>query len=191
MEEKLNEYLREGARVRWQSQPENFPLLDNGSRMQILRKWILTVIIAGGLLISYISAQQSPGMGFIIVVLLGAAGMLLSPVMEKRSILKSRYWITDQRVIQMTKDKVFYYMNLEDVDAFEVVKDMTAKDCLVVGTPVFQDAKKYIRWRADRPKEDPEAMKDRDHVDGMILYNIGNAEAGAALLKELGCARVA
>lgn len=191
MEEKLNEYLRAGERVRWQSQPENFPLLDNGSRMQILRKWILTVIIAGGLLISYISAQQSPGMGFIIVVLLGAAGMLLSPVMEKRSILKSRYWITDQRVIQMTKDKVFYYMNLEDVDAFEVVKDMTAKDCLVVGTPVFQDAKKYIRWRADRPKEDPEAMKDRDHVDGMILYNIGNAEAGAALLKELGCARVA
>lgn len=49
MEKKLNEYLREGETIRWQGQPAEFPLMDNGSRMQILRKWALTVIIAAGI----------------------------------------------------------------------------------------------------------------------------------------------
>ena len=40
MEKKLNEYLREGETIRWQGQPAEFPLMDNGSRMQILRKWV-------------------------------------------------------------------------------------------------------------------------------------------------------
>ena len=40
--------------------------------------------------------------------------------------------------------------------------------------------------------EDPEAMKNRDHVDGMIFYNIGSSAASAAaVLKDLGCRRAA
>lgn len=191
MEKKLKEYLREGEQIRWQSQPERFALIDSNSKTQILFKWILTVIIAGGLLSAYISAQPSPGMGFIGLVILCAVLMLASPFMEKNGLMKNRYWITDRRVIQMTKDKAFYYMELSDVDAFEIVRNVTVRDCLVLGTPVFQEAKKHLRWRASHPKENPEAMKDRDHVDGMIMYNIGNAEDAAALLKEMGCTRAA
>mgnify|MGYP000254147466 CR=1 FL=1 len=64
MEKKLNEYLREGETIRWQGQPANFPLMDNGSRMQILRKWALTVIIAAGALIAHMQSQMPPRMGF-------------------------------------------------------------------------------------------------------------------------------
>ncbi|MDD3346829.1 hypothetical protein [Oscillibacter sp.] len=192
MEAKLNEYLREGEHIRWQSKPENFQLLESSSKTQILRKWVLTLAICGGLIISYLSAhERSNSLGFVSLMTFCAAVMLISPMMEKRGLMKSRYWITDRRVIQMTKDKVFYYMNLSDVDKYEIVKGLTDNDCLVVGSPVFADVEKHIRWRASHPKEDPEALKDRDHVDGMILYNIGNAAAGAALLKELGRTKAA
>jgi hypothetical protein len=126
-------------------------------------------------------------MGFIALVTLGAAALILSPLVEKWKLQQSRYWITDQRVLQMSRDQTIYYMDLADVDAFQTVKGLTAGSCLVLGTSVFQDAKKYIRWRATHPKEDPEAIKGRDHVSGMILYNLNNAEAAAMLLKGAGC----
>ena len=62
----------------------------------------------------------------------------------------------------------------------------------MLGSAIFADAKKYVRWRASHPMEDPEAMKNRDHVDGMIFYNIGSSAASAAaVLKDLGCRRAA
>ncbi len=191
MEKKLNEYLREGERIRWQSQTEDFPLMDNGSKMRILWKWALTLIIGGGLLIAHIATQAEIRMSFVGIVLVCMAVVAVTPFFERNGLKKSRYWITDQRVIQMTKDKIFYYMDLEDVDRFEIMSDLTVKDCLAVGSAVFEEAKKYPRWRASHPMEDPEAMKNRDHVDGMLMYNIANASAAAALLKELGHRRAA
>ena len=192
METLLNAYLREGEQVRWQGRPQEIPLLDNGSKMPILRKWVLTVIIAGALLISYLSAQSQPGAGFITLVLLCAAVLMLTPIFERRGLMKNRYFITNQRLIHMTKDKVFYYMDLADVDAFEVETQLTDQDSLVLGSAIFPDAKKLIRWRACHPMADPEAMQGRDHVDGMIFYNIGSAAADAAqVLKEMGCKRAA
>ena len=192
MENLINTYLREGEQVRWQGQPQPIPLLDNGSRMLILRKWALTVVIVGALTLSYLSAQDSPGTGF--PLLAGACGAvrMLTPLLERSGLMKSRYYITNQRIIHMTKDKVFYYMDLADVDAFEVESQLTEQDSLVLGSAAFADAKKHIRWRACHPMEDPEAMKNRDHVDGMVFYNIGASAASAAqLLREMGCKRAA
>ena len=191
MEEKLNAYLRKNEQVLWQGQPESFPLLDNGSRAAILRKWALTVIVASCLVAGYVPNHHGEGMGFVIAVLACSAILLLTPVLEMKGNMKCRYWITNQRVIQMTKDKVFYYMDLADVDDVAIVKDKTVTDSLAVGSAAFRDAQKYIRWRACHPMEDPEAAKGRDHVDGMIMYNIGGAEAAAALLRKLGCGSAA
>ena len=85
-----------------------------------------------------------------------------------------------------------YYMDLADVDQYGIVTDLSDQETLVLGSAIFADAKKYIRWRANHPMEDPEAMKNRDHVDGMIFYNIGSSAASAAaILKDLGCRRAA
>lgn len=192
MEMKLNEYLREGETIRWQGQPVNFPLMDNGSKMQILRKWALTVIIAAGALIAHMQSQMPPRMGLVVVVVACAMVAMLTPVAEKSSLMKNRYWITNQRIIHMTKDGVFYYMDLADVDRYEIVTDLSDQETLVLGSAIFDDAKKYVRWRANHPMEDPESVKSRDHVDGIIFYNIGNSAAAAvAVLKDLGCRRAA
>lgn len=192
MEKKLNEYLREGETIRWQGQPAEFPLMDNGSRMQILRKWALTVIIAAGILIAHMQSQMPPRMGLVAVVAACALVVVLTPVVEKSSVMKNRYWITNQRIIHMTKGGMFYYMDLADVDQYEIVTDLSDQETLVLGSAIFADAKKYVRWRASHPMEDPEAMKNRDHVDGMIFYNIGSSAASAAaVLKDLGCRRAA
>ena len=192
MENLINTYLREGEQVRWQGQPQPIPLLDNGSRMLILRKWALTVVIAGGLILAHIGSQSTPRMGFVALVLACGAVLMLTPLLERSGLMKSRYYITNQRIIHMTKDKVFYYMDLADVDAFEVESQLTEQDSLVLGSAAFADAKKHIRWRACHPMEDPEAMRNRDHVDGMVFYNIGASAASAAqLLREMGCKRAA
>ena len=192
METKLNEYLREGESIRWQGQPVNFPLMDNGSKMQILRKWALTVIIAAGALIAHMQSQMPPRMGLVAVVVACALVIALTPVAEKSSLMKNRSWITNQRLIHMTKDGVFYYMDLADVDRYEIVTDLSDQETLVLGSAIFDDAKKYVRWRANHPMEDPDSAKSRDHVDGMIFYNVGStAAAAAAVLKDLGCRRAA
>ena len=55
----------------------------------------------------------------------------------------------------MTKGGMFYYMDLADVDQYEIVTDLSDQETLVLGSAIFADAKKYVRWRASHPMEDP------------------------------------
>ena len=117
--------------------------------------------------------------------------VVCSPVLEKMRLMKCRYWITDQRVIQMNKDKLFYSMELYEIDVFKVMADGRAENCLVLGSSVFDDAEKYIRWRANTPRNEAETGNRRDHAEGLVFYNVEDVETAAALLKALGCAQVA
>ena len=78
MEERLKTYLRPGEQVRWQGQPAPFSLLEAESKNQILLKWVLTVVLGGGLLAVYLSGTEVPSMGFIGLVLLVAACFTLT-----------------------------------------------------------------------------------------------------------------
>ena len=83
MEERLKTYLRPGEQVRWQGRPAPFSLLEAEAKKQILLKWGLTVALGGGLLAVYLSRTEAPSMGFIGLVLLVAAVILISPVAER------------------------------------------------------------------------------------------------------------
>lgn len=187
MEKNLNKYLREGEFVRWQGRTEDFPLLSNDSKSQILCKWAVTVILSCSLMIAHTATQQTPKTGFMIVVSLSALAMILTPLMQKRALKKNCYWITNQRVIHMTKDGIFYSMDLAEVDHVEILRDRAAKDCLVLGSAAVEDAKKHLRWRASHPMEDSEGLRAKDWVAGMVMYNISNAAAAAGILREMGC----
>lgn len=189
MEKKLNDYLREGERIQWQGKPESFPLMENGCKIQILRKWILSVVFASGLLACYLHFNEAPSVKFAAVVLLVAAVVIVSPIFERKTLMKNRYWITNQRVIQMTKELAFFYMELSDIDAFRVEKDAAERPCLVLGSRVFGDVKKQLRWRSSHPMVDAETQKEANQAVGMILYGVDNAEAAEALLKSAGCAQ--
>ena len=189
MEKKLNDYLRAGERVQWQGQPESFQLMENGCKMQILRKWILSVVVASGLLACYLHFNEAPSVKFAVAVVLVAAVVMASPFFERKTLLKNRYWITNQRVIQMTKELSFFYMELSDIDAFKVEKDAAEGRCLVLGCRVFGDVKKQLRWRSSHPMVDAENQKGANQAVGMILYGVNNAEAAEAILRSAGCAQ--
>ena len=192
MERELQTYLRPGERVCWQGRPAPFPLLDGGTRKQTLRKWLLTALLGGGLLAMYLRFNQERSASFVGLVLLVAGGILLSPVLERHSVLRQRYWLTDQRAILMGRDKSFYFMELEDIDDFRVVRDMAPADCLVLGGCLFEEIRKQLRWRACHPKLGLETGGEQDRAEGLVFYCVDNAEGAAECLRSrLGRRRAA
>ena len=184
MEERLKTYLRPGEQVRWQGRPAPFSLLEAEAKKQILLKWGLTVALGGGLLAVYLSRTEAPSMGFIGLVLLVAAVILISPVAERRNLMGEQYWITNQRAILMTRDKTFFYMELSDIDDLQVVGGTTKGKSLVLGRCLFEEAKKLLRWRACHPKVDVQSHDETDRALGMIFYGVQGAEAAAELLRQ-------
>ena len=184
MEERLKTYLRPGEQVRWQGRPAPFSLLEAEAKKQILLKWGLTVALGGGLLAVYLSRTEAPSMGFIGLVLLVAAVILISPVAERRNLMGEQYWITNQRAILMTRDKTFFYMELSDIDDLQVVGGTTKGKSLVLGRCLFEEAKKLLRWRACHPKVDVQSHDETDRALGMIFYGVQGAEAAAETARQ-------
>ena len=186
MEKELSSYLRENEKVLWQGKTDTFPLLDQVTKFKTLVKWIVTAAVTAGLLALYMTKNEERSIGFIGLVLVVAVTLAAAPIMERRSLLGQKYWITDQRAIMMSRDKTFYYMDLAQIDDFKVVKDQAASVCLALGSDVFGDAEKQLRWRACHPKIDLQGQGPQDNVTGMIFYCVGNAEGAAAVLRQRG-----
>lgn len=191
MDKALNHYLREQERVLWQGKTETFPLLDTETKFKTLRNWILTVALASGLLAVYCANNGKISMGFVGMVLLVAVIILISPLMERRSLMGQKYWITDQRAIMMSRDKTFYYMELEEIDNFQLISGKAAQDCLVLGGCLFEEVNKQLRWRACHPKIDLQGHGPQDNVMGLIFYCVSNAEGAVTILRNRSHARAA
>ena len=183
MEKELQEFLRPGEQVRWQGQPGTFGLLEAGCKKQILFKWFLTALLTGALLVAYFVYNEAADMKFPALVLLVAAVILVSPLTEQRSLQKVRYWITDQRVIMMNKEKTCYGMELADIDTWKRVRGMSDRDCLVLGSSIFDEVKRQLRWRAVHPKTAGQDQAGR--VEGMILYGPEDADGASAILQNV------
>ena len=140
--------------------------------------------IFGGLLAVYLSGTEVPSMGFIGLVLLVAAVILASPVVERRNLMGEQYWITNQRAILMTRDKTFFYMELSDIDDLRVVGGTSAGKSLVLGSCLFEEAKKLLRWRACHPKTDIQSHDETDRALGMVFYCVRGAEGAVKLLRQ-------
>ena len=123
MDKELREYLREDEQVRWQGRPEPFPLLEGSIKNRILRTWIVTGVVVCGLLVWYFNFYEDKSAGFLGLMLIIAALIVISPVMERRNLLGQSYWITNQRVILRTRDNSYYYMNLDGIDEIRVIRD--------------------------------------------------------------------
>ena len=124
------------------------------------------------------------GAAALVPVVLLAAVLILSPIVERSNLMQNRYWITNQRAILMSRDGSFYYMDLADIDTYEVIRGKSDQDCLALGSEIQEDAKKYVRWRSCHPKEDMTGAKERDHVKGLMFYNIANIADAVAQLKK-------
>lgn len=183
MEKELKECLRAGEEVRWQGMPVEFPLMDGLNTRPILLKWILTVAIAGAVLIPYLRNQEEISVGFIGLLALVVVLIVVSPIIERWSLRQQRYWITDQRAILMTRDKSIFYVELDQIDAYKLLTDMAAGQCLVLGECLFPEIRKQLRWRACHPKTDMQSTSQGNAV-GLVFYSVSNADAAVALLEK-------
>ena len=183
-EESLQTYLRADERVCWQGRTGNFPLLDNGTRMRTLGLWIGTAAVTGGVLVVYCHLVPQRSMGFIGLVALVGMIIAAAPFLERRTLLRQKYWLTNQRAILMTRDNTFFDMELSDIDDFRVVREIAAEDCLVLGSCMFGEIDRQLRWRACHPMIHLQNGGDEDRVMGLICYCVGNAEGAAAQLRQ-------
>ena len=179
----VERYLREGERICWQSGTAPFPLLEGGERWKIIGKWIGTVAAAAALLALYTGQGREWRVKAVALILLIAVLMLLSPVVERRSLLGQRYWITNQRAILMTRDQTFYYMELSEIDDFQLLRDRTVGDCLILGGCLFEEVDRQLRWRACHPKTDIQNDSQRGLAQGLAFFSVEDGAKAAECLR--------
>ena len=186
VEQKVNAYLREGETVRWAGKTEEFSLLEKDAKRKILLKWIGTVAFVAGFTALYIGNNKNWTVSTVVVVLVIGILLLVSPVIERNSLLKQRYWITDQRVILMSADRSFSALEGEQLDGFRVETEATPNPTLVVGACLFEEGSRQLRWRGCHPKTDSQsASAGRDVVEGLVLFSVTDGEKAVKCLEEL------
>ena len=182
-EKTLGKTLRDGEQVLWSGKTEAFPLLAGDAKVQILSKWIGTVAAAIVILALYIG-NGGNGKGMIVAVLGVAALLLVSPFVEQRSVLRQRYWITDQRVILISGDQTVYFMELDGIDGFRTVTGKTEYGSLVLGSCIFEDIRRQLRWRACHPKMDSQSGTTSGAAMGLVLFNLKDCRGAEELLRQ-------
>ena len=182
VEKTLDKTLRDGEQVLWSGKTEAFPLLADDAKVQILSKWIGTVAAAVVLLALYIG-NAGDGKGLIVGVLGVAALLLVSPFVERRNVLRQSYCITDQRVILISGDQTVYFMELEGIDGFRTVTGKTAYGSLVLGSCIFEDIRRQLRWRACHPKMESQGGKPRGTAMRLVLFNLQDCRGAEELLR--------
>lgn len=182
VEKTLDKTLRDGEQVLWSGKTEAFPLLAGDARVQILGRWIGTAVVAVVLLALYI-ANGGNGKGLIVGVLGVAALLLVSPFVERRNVLRQSYCITDQRVILISGDQTVYFMELDGIDGFRTVTGKTEYGSLVLGSCIFEDIRRQLRWRACHPKMDSQGGKTSGTAMGLVLFNLKDCRGAEELLR--------
>ena len=183
VEKTMDKTLRDGEQVLWRGKTEAFPLLAGDARAQILGKWIGTAVAAIILLALYI-ANGGNGKGLIVGVLGVAALLLVSPFVERRNVLRQSYCITDQRVILISGDQTVYFMELDGIDGFRTVTGKTEYGSLVLGSCIFEDIRRQLRWRACHPKTNVQSDGPMDKAEGLVLFSVSDSKKAADCLRQ-------
>ena len=188
----LQKYLRPGEVVRWQGRTEEFPLMEQDAKGQILGKWIGVLIAAAALCALCISSGRS---SFAIAGILVASFILMiAPIWERRSVLKQLYCITDQRAILVTADRTAYDMSLTEIHDVRTVYGKTQYGCLVLGGGPFEEIQRQLRWCACHPRADACNGNRCSHAEGIVFFNIRSCAEAEKLLRggsrERGCQAV-
>ena len=186
MDKNLDQILLKDEKVLWSGASAPFPMMDkrqnNGSK--ILVKWAATVVFAAALLWAYLANNQPASPVFVGGVLTVAVLMILSPVLEWKNVQVQRYIITDRRVLLIQRFNSVFSIRLDRIDDFRLVEGESPYPCLVIGTPVYADIGKQLRWRSCHPKSDL-SSSEMDNLEGLVFYNLKDAADTAALLNRL------
>ncbi len=191
MSKYLHDYLRDDEAVLWQSEPSNVTVLEKGNKNNIFRAWLLAIIICGGLIWAYATYNKAPHIAVPICFGLIGLAVLISPLFECNTVKRQKYYITNQRVILEFDAKTFYSMELAAIDDYKLVTDQSNEPTLVLGSVLFPEIHKQLRWRAGHPPIDRQSTTNRNRADGFVFYNVKNADDAIDLLEGRNVTRAA
>ena len=185
VEQLLSKYLRKDEVVCWEGVTAPFALLEKDAKAKILGLWIGTVAVAAAFLALYLKNNADKANAGTVIIVLGVVAVLcLLNAFQRNSLLKQKYWITDQRAILMTSDKVFFSMELEHLDAYQVLTGKTQYGTLVLGRKLFEEGDKQMRWRGCHPLLDEEQASNVEDVPGLLFFNVENVAEAEQYLKQ-------
>ena len=147
----LHKYLRENESVLWQSGPKAFPLMESRLKGKILGEWNFST-------------------GTRVLLLVVAAVIILSPVVEWHNLKNQKYFLTDQRAILITADNSLYFMDYNQIDDMAVIDDVADGACIAMGSTILNNVRKQLRWQACHPKTDLQEADKRSEALGMVFY---------------------
>lgn len=175
------EDLRRGERILWESSAQHFGLLDGAQGRQVLQHWLVTAaaLLAG--LTAYHTFAQNFQQSVILVLLVIAGVLLLSPVLEWYHIQGQQYILTNQRAILVRGDKTVFAMEIRDIDDAQIVRLSARETCLLLGSQAVAEPLRQLRWRAAHPMED---LEDSQHVHGLVFYGVRDAERALSLVSQ-------
>ena len=183
-EQAFKEYLRDGEQVCWHGVTKPFPLLERDAKVLILAKWTGSVVVYAIILGLYMGNNPDWSLKVVGVILLIAALLVVSPFMEKRSILGQEYWITDQRAVLLSRDRTFYSIELSELDSFRLVEGKTQEGTLVLGSDIFEDIDRQLRWLACHPKTNVQGDGPADRAQGLVLFSVSDSKKAADCLRQ-------
>lgn len=180
---RLKGLLRENEHILWSSETERFPLLAQDAEIQILGKWTGTCVVTLVVLWLYVgSGGTNPGVIGPIVLI--AAALLISPVLEYRRLLRQQYWITDQRAILLSASGTFYYLELSEIHEFQVIRSKGGMNCLALGGEAVENSGCQMRWRACHPMLRKQNGGETVKAEGMVFFAVESIRAAEALLSQ-------
>ena len=54
---------------------------------------------------------------------------------------------------------------------------------MVLGSCIFEDVNRQLRWRSCHPKADMQGNGKADEAQGLVFFGVSNGESAAALLR--------
>ena len=186
MDKTLEQTLLTGEKVLWSGASAPFPLLDKRQKNgpKIVAQWIATVVITAGLLWAYLSNNQPGSPAFVGGVLFVAALVALSPVPEWKNVQAQRYVITDRRVLLIQRFSSVFSIRLDHIDDFRLVEGKTPEGTLVLGSAVFEDIDRQLRWRACHPKTNVQSDGPSDRAQGLVFFSVSDSKKAADCLRQ-------
>ena len=176
----LRESLMQDEHILWEGRSARFRLLEGSDGKKVAQSITATIAITAILIGFYVTDTPDVQVGFIAVLLLIMMGIVISPIIAWKQLLRQRYWITNRRILTIRGNLLEAEMFLDDVDEIASYPLRPGVGSLSLGSSVVSEGTHQLRWRSIHPLE-----VRPSHTVGLVLYGLENADAVAATLSSL------
>ena len=179
----LETTLHPDETVVWESGTMPFKILDGREGRQTLLQWVLSAVcILGFLALIAARGNFSAAVAGLLLILL--AILLVSPLLSYRNTQGQRYYITNERALLAKPDGTVYAIDRGDIDGCRLMKLQPHGVALVVGSTLYDEGDKQLRWRSLHPKlgHTAKSFEGLTQAEGLVFYNIERADEAARLL---------